>query len=62
MRKILNYQPANLMRKTLSGNLKSIHIFSSDVSCTHERTCVYGRYTPAVGGQTRASFNCYRFQ
>ena len=28
MRKILNYQPGNLMRKTPSGNLKSIYIFS----------------------------------
>ena len=28
MPKILNYQPANLMRKTLLGNLKSIYIFS----------------------------------
>ena len=32
--------------KTFLGNSKKIYFFS-DVSCTHGRTCVYGRYAPA---------------
>ena len=45
MQKIVNDLPANLMRKTLSGNL---NFFFSDVNCTQVRMCVYGRYAPAT--------------
>ena len=43
MRKILNRQPANLMRKTPSGSLKSIYIYFSQMSAVRTGVRAYVR-------------------